>query len=344
MSSHIHTWTDGHLALRERAYEVRGLIEIHPDTVAATHWPRTTGADVIAIAALFDSAVRGNGTPGILRRWRATLADLQREALPAPRETYRENRSFWASLESVAVFLDDVAVAPPPPAIWDALIDQLGAIVELRNVGPSEDGPFAHFDGIKTYDDLWSAQKKYLGEKRGSDMLAPPAGFGGGTSAIPRTTNADVLQLATYWTDRLTNVKHEMGHDGIVKMWQVALADVDKIAKPGKPDAVYTKNNEFWASSWKVAVQVAVSDEAPTKWDMVVDSVKDSVTHLPENLGVAASKGADLLASAAHAVGKVANEAGKGLLSGLGAPILIGAGLLGVFLISRGRGHESKEA
>ena len=68
--------------------------------------------------------------------------------------------------------------------------------------------------------------------------------------------------------------------------------------------------------------------------------MKDSVTHLPENLGHAASKTAEFVEEATHAVGKIAGEAGKGLFSGLGAPLLIGAGLLGVFLISRGSKHE----
>ena len=74
---------------------------------------------------------------------------------------------------------------------------------------------------------------------------------------------------------------------------------------------------------------------------MVVDSVKDSVTHLPENARARGEQGRRLVASAAHAVGKVANEAGKGLFSGFGTPLLIGAGLLGLFLISRSRNrHE----
>jgi hypothetical protein len=334
MSQHIHTWIDAHLAVRTRAYETRGSIQLD----SGARWPRTTGADIIAIAALFDHAVRTHATPGIARRWRGTLADLERGALPAPHETYGENRTFWPTLESVSVFLDDVAVAPPAPALWDALISEIGA--DLRNVGPTEDGPIAHFDGIKTFDDLWNAQRKYLADKRGSDKLPPPAGMGGGDMVIPHSTNQDVLQIATYWSDQLAKAKHVMGYDTAVAKWKGAMADVDKLAKPGKPTDVYPKNNEFWRLSFEIAVQIAIADESPSKWDLVVDSVKDSVTHLPENLGHAASKAAGFVEEAAHAVGKIAGEAGKGLFSGLGAPLLIGAGLLGVFLISRGGKHE----
>ena len=40
---------------------------------------------------------------------------------------------------------------------------------------------------------------------------------------------------------------------------------------------------------------------------------------------------------------KKANEAGKGLFSGFGTPLLIGAGLIGLFLIARSR-DESPES
>ena len=333
MSAHIHSWIDGHLAVRHRAYEVRGFVELSP---SSARWPRTTGADVIMVAALLDPALRANGTLGILRRWGATLADLERGALTAPRAIYGENRAFWASFESAAIFLDDVAVMPPLPEVWDAVLAELSA---PRNTGPASDGPIAHFDHIATYDDLFTAQLALLKTKRGFDTFDQPAGFSGGPRPIPRTTNSDVLQLATYWTTELTKVKQVFGHNGVVARWTPVLADVDKLAKLGKPDDVYAKNNELWRELQEVAIQIAVSDEAPSTWAMVVDSAKTSVTHLPENLGAAASTGADLLADAAHAVGKVVNEAGKGLLSGLGTPILIGAGLIGVVLLAR-RDHD----
>ena len=52
----------------------------------------------------------------------------------------------------------------------------------------------------------------------------------------------------------------------------------------------------------------------------------------------------DLAGGAAQAIGKVANEAGKGLFSGFGTPLLIGAGLVGLFLISRSGRDKSAES
>ncbi len=67
---------------------------------------------------------------------------------------------------------------------------------------------------------------------------------------------------------------------------------------------------------------------------------KDSVNRLPATLGGVASKGAEVLADTAQAAGKVVNAAGKGLFSGIGTPVVIGAGLLGAYLLFRRRNER----
>ncbi len=341
MSQHIYSWVDGHLAVRERAYEMRGSCEAE-----GTRWPRTTGADVIAIAAILDPSIKRHGTPGVLRRWRHTLGDLERDALAVPHETFAKNRSFWPSLEAAAVFLDDVIVSPPEPEVWDAL---LATFHTVRNGGPSGDGPFKHFENIQTYHDLYEAQLKHLIEMRGADELDPVPlddnsyGTGGMKKKIPRATNLDVLSLAGYWGTQLDDVKKVFGRDGIELRWNRAFQEVMKLAMYADPTKVYAKNNQFFRELFETAVHVSIADEAPSKWDMAVDSVKHSVQKLPQTLKKAAGKAADAVGTAAHTVGKVVNEAGRGLFSGLGAPILIGAGLLGVFIITRRRKDEEKE-
>jgi len=228
----IRTWIDGYLAIREHALRVRGSIALD----SGAGWPRTTGADVIAIIALFDTAVATHGTYGIVHRWAAVREDARLEALSAPSDTYVENRSFWSVLETVAVFLDDGSISPPPPRLWEALVAQIGSA--HRNVGPVGDGPFGHFDGVKTYDDLYLAQYKHLRELRGSDTVKAPTGSTGFEKPIPRSTNSDVVQLAAYWSDRLASVKHVMGYEGVAARWKPIAHDVEIIAKSGKPDAV----------------------------------------------------------------------------------------------------------
>ncbi len=320
MSQHIHSWLDGLVALRARAFTTHGFVELE----GGPRWPQTTGAEVITIAAVFDPAITRHGTPGVLRRWHSALADLEHDALTATRDTYLGNRAFWSSLESAAVFLDDVAISPPHPEIWDALLAEVGRVP--RRNGPKGDGPFKHFDDVKTFSDLYEAQHKHLLNLRGFDELEPDPinensyGTGGVKKKIPRTTNLDVLALAGYWGEQLDDVKEVFGHEGIERRWKLAMQDVMKLAMYADPTKVYPKNNAFWRCLFDTAVHVSVADEAPSKWDMAVDSVKDSVKKLPDTLGHAASKTADFVGTAAHAIGKVANEAGRGLFSGLGVP------------------------
>ena len=254
MSHHIHSWIDGHLAVRERAYETRGAIELDPRRALAAHDRRRCRRDRRGVRPACARTAR----PASLRRWRALLDDLERERAARARRDVRREPRVLDDPRMVAIFLDDVAVPPPAPTLWDALIDEIGGAGATP--GRREDGPFAHFDGIKTYDDLWNAQRKFLADKRGADMLAPPAGFGGVTHrsharptpmcSSSRPTGASGSEpRSTSWARR---------H---VATWHAAIVDVDQLAKPGKPDDVYAKNNEFW----RRAARSRSTSPSPTK-------------------------------------------------------------------------------
>ena len=344
--SNTRDWNDAFIELKRRAESMRGFVELQPDSPAAIRWPRTIGADVIAIAAVIDPHVQDFGSAATCRRWRACMADVARYAIPAPGETYAGNRAFWSCLVNACVYLASIEAPLPDTATWQALLDGLGQVLALRNIGPSGDTPFKRFDGVRTFDELYVAQLKFLRAERGADMLGPETGMSGGERSIPRTTNADVIALADYWSKQLSGVKKVFGHDEAVRRWKLATAEVDQLARPGDPSAPYSRNNHFWRQLSHIATHVAVADEAPSKWDMAVDSVKDSVKNLPENVvaGVKTIAGGvgDVASDFAHGVGRVANSAGKGLFSGFGTPLLIGGGLLGLFLISRARSAREK--
>ncbi len=352
MSIQITTWLRAYFAIQSTATESRGFVEVNSGEEDAARWPRTIGADVISIAAMVDPFVREQplrfGGHGLARRWRACIDDLERHALVVPHAVYAENRSFWNTLPAICVYLHSQGAALPPPVFRDALIAQLAEPIELRNVGPKGDGPFKHFENVKTYDDLYNKQFKFLRTLRGVDRKDPEPGMGGANKQIPRTTNGDVVLLANYWNKQFGGIKEVFGHEGVATRWKAALVDVDAIARKGDPNALYPKNNGFWRALLSTAIHVAVADEAPSKSDMMLDSIKDSITHLPENIkagaAAVASGVADIAGGAANAIGKVANEAGKGLFSGFGTPLLIGAGLVGLFLISRSGNHESPES
>lgn len=347
MFDDINTWLRVFQAFQASAIDSRGFVQL--DGQAETErWPRTSGFDIIAIGAVVDPYLRnprGFGGHAIAWRWLAATEDIARHALIDPDAEYAENRAFWRALVAACVYLHSEGAPLPPLDVIDAMLVLLGDPVELRNVGPRGDGPFKHFDNVRTFDELYVEQWKHLRDLRGFDELAPEPGTAGPKAKTPRTTNADVIALADYWSKQLADVKEVFGHKGVVERWKAARADVDAIARSGDPNAVYPKNNGFWRALKATAIHVAVADEAPSKWDMAMDAVKDSVKALPERIKTGASKAADALGDAtaevAHGAGKVVG----GLVSGLGltTPLVIGAGLVGLYFVTRNRGGSSSE-
>lgn len=339
-------WNDAYLELKHRAEEVRGSVVLDFDTARATRWPHTIGADVIAIAALVDPHVRRIRNEALRHRWRVALLGVERHAIKAPGNVYAENRAFWDTLVRAFVFLASLDAPLPDDAQWNALLDQLGDVLSLRNAGPKGDGPFKPFDA-KTFSDLFLAQLDFLRAERGFDKVDAIAGETGGTKDIPRSTNSDVALLAEYWSRQLASVKKVMGHDGVVKKWNAALVGVES-ARKAEPNAIYPANNQFWRALQTTAVQVSVADEQPSEWDLALESLGDSVKYLPENLRegakALASGVSDVATGLAKGVGAVAGSAGKGFFAGFGTPLLVGGGLLGLFLISRARNKGQKEA
>lgn len=353
MSIFIHDWTAAYVVLKDRAEEERGYIELHPGAGELERWPRTTGADVIAIAALVDLAMldlRANGDAlDLVRRWEACLTAIGRHALARPGEPYRENRALWRCLARIFVHLESIDAPLPDPAMWNVLLDELGHVLSLRN-GPKGDGPFKPFAEATSFTDLYIAQNKHLLETRGSDerdvepAASPfgPYGMRYGSMRIPRATNADVIALVDYWNRQLADAKEITGRDGVERGWKAALVDVDAIARKGDPAALYTKSNAFWRELKETALHVDVAEGTPSKWDMAIDSVQESIKKLPDRIAGGAKKAAEVAGDIARGAGKIANQAGQGLFSGLGVPLLIGGGLLGAFLIARSRKNKEE--
>jgi hypothetical protein len=290
-------------------------------------WPRTTGDDVVNIAALFDSSVRDVATPGLLRRWCAALDAIKHEALGAPDTTYAENHEFWKAIALAAIALDDDSFPVPHAMSWQRLFCSISQHAP-RNASPDVP-PFGPFPGVTAFEDIYLAEYKLLGQQRGSDVTKPPLGFAGVDKPIPHTTNADVLQLAAYWGAQLAAAKRIMGTDAVNTLWKTAMADVDKLARSGKPTDVYPKNNEFWRTLGNISVHVAVAAEAPTSWDIA----KDTASHLPDTLERAAGATASAIADAGHVVK-------EGVLAALKKPLYLGGGLVALYLLTRRHGGD----
>ena len=286
-------WEDAFQELWNHAAHHRGLREVgegpgHQRPDSLPHWPRTCGADVLAIASIVDAVLRDapltSGAYGIERRWRHCARELAGTALAEPGLEYRHNREFWSALASVIAYLSSVD-AEVPDSMWRALLAEVAAAPpEHRNTAVIDEK--LHLAAF-SYDELWQAQKTALAKLRGADAREPGPKAMGFRMTVPRTTNADILQLATYWTSALAQVEskrremgphgsealHQAGLDGEIRRWRVALADVDTYAPTGDPAAIYAKNEAFWRASASLSITIAAIDEAPPPFEMLLDTL-----------------------------------------------------------------------
>jgi len=347
----IVTWNDIYHQLWIQAAQSRGTLtsvgELPGSTRYSTipEWPRTTGADAIAIAWLVDPVLSAlplrPGGYGIARLWQTAVIELESLAFAQPTTEYVHNRALWSTLLAVAAHLDMMDAPLPSENAWGAILATLWApAVGHRNAN----APTTRLIIERTIEKMWDAQRAELAKARGFDLRDAPPGEVSQPMEVPRTTNADVVRLASYWDKALVqlpvkamvgSVSHTMELDSEQARWQAASADVDKYAKSGKPDDVYLKNHEFWRATRSLATTLGVLGAAPSPYELMVDATKQAVSDLPGRIVGAAE-------TVAHAIGNIAHEAGAGLLSGLGKPLLIGGGvLLGLVLLLRsGRGRD----
>ncbi|MFT3693961.1 MAG: hypothetical protein QM831_12530 [Kofleriaceae bacterium] len=277
---------------------------------------------------MFDDAILEHGSAALVEEWERMRAKLDLAVLGLA-DPYCENRNLWLTIAEASIYLDSVEALPPKDESWATLLDQLAP---LRN--GSLEVPFGPFVDAKTHDDIYLAQYKYLREHRGEDSLPAPAGMNGMPKPIPRSTNGDVLQLASYWQQQLDLAPRVFGTDSVVATWQRAMVDV-QVAKALSADAVYAKNNEFWRVLGQTEVHIAAAKEAPTSWDLAKASLAFGVTNLPHTLGSVAGKAEDALSSVAHGTAEVVADVGSAIVKSFKTPLVIGAGVVGLWFLLR---------
>jgi hypothetical protein len=276
------TWDEAFRQLWTHAAQHRGMSLDTPSgwTDDATGCPRTRGSDVVAIAAVVDPVVLSlrtePGGHGIARRWRHCVSDLADLALDRPACEYDLNRAFWATLAATLAHLASTN-APVPHKRWDALLAEIARLDERHAPNHEE---YLQLDG-DSYEAQWQMQKAVLSELRGVDVHEPLGEAGRPRMTLPRTTNRDVLQLATFWSLALIKASHKqpalgsdlvatLGLDGVRRRWNVILADVDAYARNGDPETVYAKNHAFWRATASVSVTLAAIDDFPLSLELVV--------------------------------------------------------------------------
>src|ERR1051325_3854133 len=120
-------WNDAYHELWGQAAHHRGLraatgeLPGHTLPPSLRRWPRTCGADVVAIAAVIHpvlcNAPLETGGHGVEHKWRRCMHKLEETELHESVRESRHNREFWPPLASIAASLASVD-EPVPDAMW----------------------------------------------------------------------------------------------------------------------------------------------------------------------------------------------------------------------------------
>ncbi len=178
--------------------------------------------------------------------------------------------------------------------------------------------------------DVNTALRMHFGERRGWDewTVAKP---NAPKHRVPKTTNADVVQLAVFWTQQIaSHPKSRSEMAGRRTRWAEMATKVRRDTQGAKPEAVYPFNREFWPAATQAAIACDVEremgDSSSSEFDAVVGFFTDTV---PDAVGDALDWIGDKLEGGAKSAGRVVGGAAKGVLDELGLkPILIGAGVI----------------
>ncbi len=259
--------------------EVRGGGRLLPTV------PCTRNSDVLALAAYWTQQLSRIGDDAsdtfhrlLYSAWHEVVARASRAERAPAHETYAYNFEFWTALLLLATQSDACSASPTPwtfqvPAMCD----------EPRNAGPIETDTEIDFPAAKTWDEAAQMQRDAFTRLRGADQVA-----GRLIGRVPRTTVADVRQLAAYWSIGLATVGvhsfADKSYRHVVQRWQAATAQVRAVPLTVDPTSVYVHNTDFWEALMTIAIQVAVTAESPTRWKLIKAATRYAIAELPNTL------------------------------------------------------------
>jgi hypothetical protein len=294
--------------------------------------PATGNADVLSLADYWTDQLARIGARAsdtyhrmVYSCWREVMHRVQRHARHAPaNETYIHNSELWTALMLLATQSDACNASPAP---WAFRVPSCAPPHghhhhhHPRNAAAVDTGATLDFPAAKTWDEAAQMQRDAFGKLRGEDAIT-----GRLIGRVPRTTVTDVRQLAAFWSAGLAKVgEHsfaDISYRHVIDRWKAAVAEVDRLPLTTDPTSVYAHNVDFWEALMTIAIQVAVTAEAPTRWQLVKEATKQAIVDLPSTLKTAAQ---DL----------VSNVLARPLLyAGIGV-----AGLAVVLLLARGSSH-----
>lgn len=352
------TWNDVYHQLWLEAAQSRGTVTSLGELPGVRYstlpeWPRTTGADAIAIASLVDPILSETplrpGGYGITRLWQTAVIEIESDAFSRPAAEYAHNRALWSTLLAVAAHLHVMGAPVPDDTAWEALLAVLWSPVDAYRNATT---PRPRTLTAPTYERMWATLRAELAKVRGFDLRDLPD-EPTDTIEVPRTTNAEVIELAAYWSRALVELQVKVMTGAVASPpsfeelqleWQAVTADVDWLATKGRPDRVYVRNHDLWRAMRALAAAFGEIDDPPADYELVEPSAPTRApASAPSAAAAPSAKATDLssrLADAADtvakAIGNIAHDAGAGLVAKVGKPLLIGGALAaGLILLLR---------
>jgi hypothetical protein len=252
--------------------------------------PATRNTDVIALAIYWtDQLTRIGEHAGdtyhrlVYSCWREVMEQVERYGRHGhPQAIYPLNAEFWTALLLLTTQSDACNATPTPWTFHGA-----ASVQPPRNAPAVGTGPTLNFPPTRTWDEAAKMQRDTLAELRGEDSIT-----GRLIGRVPRTTVADVRQLAAYWQNGLAKVgEHhwaDISHRHVLERWKAAVAEVDRIPLDVDPSSVYARNVDFWEALMTIAIQIAVTAEAPTRWELAKEATRRAILDLPTTLKTAA--------------------------------------------------------
>jgi hypothetical protein len=349
------TWNDVYCDLWMQAAKSRGTVTSAGSVPGASwpttlpEWPRTTDADVLAIAAVVDPILIATpprpGVHAIIRLWENVLLEL--DGIPAPPSSleYAHNRSFWSTLLDIAAYLSMAGAAVPIDEMREPLEAVLWSPVsEYRNAAV----PSTRTLTAPTYSRMWETLRAELARARGADLHDDELG---GTIIVPRTTNADALQLETYWTRPLVQLQMRVmtgtlrspeDFEDVQLEWQAVTGGIAHDAVLGRAADSYRGNLELWRGTRALALALDSLDILPGHY--VVLDVRTPAVAATSSIGparAATPHGTDLSSrlsnfvdNAVNVMAHAFNDASHKLVTTVGRPLLFtGAAVATLLLI-----------
>jgi hypothetical protein len=277
-------------AMSERQLEFFRVLrgESRTDSPFVPDVPCTCNADVLALARYWSDQLESIGRSAsdtynrlVYSCWREVLLRVRQVATGAPtQEIYAHNSEFWSALLLLTTQSDACDESPAPWAFnapgWYRL---------ARNSAVVDTGPSLDFPAAKSWDEAAQMQRDAFSKLRGEDLVS------GLISRIPRTTIADVRQLGAYWIAGLAKAgEHhdaDVSYRHVIERWKAATAEVARIPRDADPESVYAHNTEFWTALMTIAIQIAVTAEAPTRWTLAKQAIAHGIANLPQTLSSA---------------------------------------------------------